>query len=66
MDVKKFVITCSQCGANHTFNSDSDGDIKLYFRRETPSIRDRMVIYCQNCGNVQELSITWPIDINRT
>jgi len=66
MSVSKFTIKCGQCGASHAFASDEETEaIKLYFRRETPSIRDRMEIRCQSCGNRQELGIVWPIDINR-
>jgi ribosomal protein S27E len=65
MDVRKFTIQCAQCGAIHVFNSGGETeDIKLYFHRGTPLTRDRMVIYCQNCGNKQEFGITWPIDMN--
>jgi hypothetical protein len=59
----KFVTRCIQCGdQNQLGDEDNELSIKLYFKRGSPVTFNRMVIYCQNCGNQYELGISWLFD----
>ena len=60
----KFITRCVQCGDQNQLGDDNMPSIQLYFHRGTPNTLDRMVIYCNNCGNKMELGIVWPLDIN--
>lgn len=60
----KFIIKCAQCGDQNQLNDDERASIQTYYHKGSPSIKDRMVLYCENCGNKEEYGISWPIDIN--
>lgn len=61
----KFIIRCTQCGDQNQLHDDDRASIQAYFHRGTPNTKDRVVFYCENCGNKEEYGISWwPIDID--
>lgn len=62
--MRLFTIKCHNCGdQNPYWPDDKDpSSIKVYFHKGTPSIMDRMVFYCSNCGNKEEYGIMWPLE----
>lgn len=56
-----FTIRCHNCGDLNGVK-DNEASIKVAFHKGTPSILDRMVFYCNNCGNKEEYGIMWPLE----
>jgi len=63
--MKNFTIKCHNCGDQNSIDDDEMSSVKIYFRRGVmPDTLDRLVFYCENCGNKIEQGIIWPLDIN--
>lgn len=62
----KFIIICARCGCQNQLGYNKRNSVQLYFHKGSPNIMDRMVIYCDNCGNKHEIAIAWPLDLNNT
>lgn len=62
--MKLFTIKCHKCKDRNPLDNDDRSSIKAYFYRGMPNTFDRMVIYCENCGNKEEYRINWQIDLN--
>ena len=60
----KFITRCTQCGDQNQIGDDERASIQVYFHKGTPMTMDRMVFYCENCGNKHEMGISWPLDVN--
>lgn len=55
----KFITRCICCGDQNQFDHigyDEIASIQIYFHCGTPNTKDRVVIYCENCGNKQEIA----------
>ena len=62
MDELKFEISCKECGARSVYDPNIDAlAIGIIFRSGGPTIKDRMVIFCNNCGNKYEHGIYWQV-----
>jgi len=59
----KFITRCVNCGDQNDFREDERQSIQIYFHKGSPATYDRMVIYCENCGNKEERAIVWPLDL---
>ena len=60
----EFITRCTQCGDQNQLGDDDMTSIQVCFHKGTPNIMDRMVIYCENCGNKHEMGINWFLDIH--
>jgi len=61
----KFVISCKKCGAGAEYDPDYfNGIIGIQFDQGTLNIMDRMIMFCNKCGNKEEVGIAWPINLH--
>ena len=59
-----FIIRCIRCGEQNQLDDDEMTSVQVYFHKGTPNTIDRMVIYCENCGNKHTMGISWQMDLN--
>ena len=60
----KFITRCTRCGEQNQLGDEEKASIQVYFHKGTPNTMDRMVVYCEKCGNKHEIGISWFFDIN--
>jgi len=65
----EFITRCTECGDQNPLGDEVLGcvaSIQVYFHKGSENIKDRMVIYCENCGNKIEQGISWTDEMNGT
>ena len=60
-----FTIKCHKCGCLYIVSDKTEEMVGmlLFFHKGSPAIKDRMVLYCNNCGNKKAIGIDWATDL---
>lgn len=52
---KLFTVKCHSCGDQNPLDNDKMSSVWIYFQEGSPNTFDRLIVYCKNCGNKEEV-----------